>query len=60
MKAYNAGSLYFPTQQYGVAPVVDYKGHGRRYFFSTDTSTPEEEIMTTWENRWDVEVIIRG
>ncbi|BCS93657.1 MAG: hypothetical protein MjAS7_2265 [Metallosphaera javensis (ex Sakai et al. 2022)] len=39
--------------------VVDYKGHGRRYFFSTDTSTSEEEILVTWENRWDVEVIIR-
>ncbi|MCG3110161.1 hypothetical protein L3N51_02458 [Metallosphaera sp. J1] len=31
--------------------------HGRRHF-STDPSTPEE-IMTTWENRWNVEVIIR-
>ncbi|GAA5420210.1 ISNCY family transposase ISSto15 [Sulfurisphaera tokodaii] len=35
--------------------VIDnYKGMGKRYFFSTNT--PED---ITWENRWDIEVVIR-
>ncbi|BCS93343.1 MAG: hypothetical protein MjAS7_1951 [Metallosphaera javensis (ex Sakai et al. 2022)] len=37
----------------------DYKGYGRRYLFSTDPSMSPEEILTAWENRWDVEVVIR-
>ncbi|BCS93552.1 transposase [Metallosphaera javensis (ex Sakai et al. 2022)] len=39
--------------------VLDYKGYGRRYLFSTDLSMSPEEILTAWENRWDVEVVIR-
>ncbi|MBB5254626.1 hypothetical protein HNQ62_002400 [Sulfurisphaera ohwakuensis] len=32
---------------------------GRRYFFSTNVNDTAEEIITTWENRWDIEVLIR-
>jgi len=39
--------------------VDDYKGYGRRYFFSTSVNDTAEDIMTTWENRWDIEVLIR-
>ncbi|QGA53268.1 ISNCY family transposase [Sulfolobus sp. E5-1-F] len=40
--------------------VVDnYKGCGRRYFFTTDLTMTSEEVITTWENRWDVETMIR-
>jgi len=39
--------------------VDDYKGYGRRYFFSTNVNDTAEDIITTWENRWDVEVLIR-
>jgi hypothetical protein len=38
--------------------VDDYKGYGRRYFFSTNVNDTAEDIIT-WENRWDVEVLIR-
>ena len=37
----------------------DYKGYGGRYFFSTNVNDTAEDIVTTWENRWDVEVLIR-
>ena len=33
---------------------TQYKGMGKRYFFSTNT--PED---ITWENRWDIEIVIR-
>ena len=39
--------------------VDDYKGYGRRYFFSTNVNDAAEDIITTWENRWDIEVLIR-
>jgi len=40
--------------------VIDnYKGMGKRYFFSTNTNDTPEDIITTWENRWDIEVVIR-
>ena len=39
--------------------VDDYKGYGRRYFFSTNVNDTAEDIITTWENRWDMEVLIR-
>ncbi|AAK40830.1 Second ORF in transposon ISC1217 [Saccharolobus solfataricus P2] len=39
--------------------IDDYKGYGRRYFFSTDLNDTAEDIITTWENRWDIEVLIR-
>jgi len=39
--------------------VDDYKGYGRRYFFSTNVNDTAEDIITTWENRWDIEVLIR-
>jgi hypothetical protein len=39
--------------------VDDYKGYGRRYFFSTNVNDTAEDIIATWENRWDVEVLIR-
>jgi hypothetical protein len=32
---------------------------GGRYFFSTNVNDTAEDIVTTWENRWDVEVLIR-
>jgi len=38
--------------------VDDYKGYGRRYFFSTNVNDAAEDIIT-WENRWDMEVLIR-
>ena len=38
--------------------VDDYKGYGGRYFFSTNVNDAAEDIIT-WENRWDVEVLIR-
>ena len=38
--------------------VIDnYKSMGKRYFFSTNTNDTPEDI--TWENRWDIEVVIR-
>ncbi|WP_390532946.1 transposase [Sulfurisphaera ohwakuensis] len=40
--------------------VIDnYKGMGKRYLFSTNTNDTPEDIITTWENRWDIEVVIR-
>ena len=39
--------------------IDDYKGYGRRYFFSTNLNDTPEDIITTWENRWDIEVLIR-
>ena len=39
--------------------VDDYKGYGRRYFFSTNVNDTAEDIITTWENRWVMEVLIR-
>ncbi|QIW23179.1 ISNCY family transposase [Sulfolobus sp. S-194] len=39
--------------------IDDYKGYGRRYFFSTNVNDSPEDILTTWENRWDIEVLIR-
>ena len=29
--------------------VDDYKGYGRRYFFSTNVNDAAEDIITTWE-----------
>ncbi|QIW25264.1 ISNCY family transposase [Sulfolobus sp. S-194] len=39
--------------------VEDYKGLGKRYFFSTNLNDTPEDIITAWENRWDIEVLIR-
>jgi hypothetical protein len=39
--------------------VEDYKGYGKRYFFSTNINDTAEDIITAWENRWDIEVLIR-
>ncbi|QXJ34915.1 hypothetical protein J5U22_01462 [Saccharolobus shibatae] len=39
--------------------IDDYKGFGKRYFFSTNLNDTAEDILVTWENRWDVEVLIR-
>ncbi|QGR16782.1 ISNCY family transposase [Sulfurisphaera ohwakuensis] len=39
--------------------IDDYKGFGRRYFFSTNVNDTAEDIITAWENRWDIEVLIR-
>jgi hypothetical protein len=36
------------------------KGYDRRYFFSINVNDTAKDIITTWENRWDVEVLIRG
>ncbi|QXJ32613.1 hypothetical protein J5U21_02264 [Saccharolobus shibatae] len=49
----------FPEGEYLGTPikllVIDnYKRMGKRYFFSTNT--PED---ITWENRWDIEIVIR-
>jgi hypothetical protein len=35
------------------------KGYGRRYFFSTNVNDTAEDIIATWENSWDIEVLIR-
>jgi hypothetical protein len=32
---------------------------GRRYLFSTNVNDTAEDIIATWENRWDIEVLIR-
>ncbi|BCS94368.1 hypothetical protein L3N51_02269 [Metallosphaera sp. J1] len=34
-------------------------GHSPRVFFLYRLSISPEEIITTWENRWDTEVMIR-
>jgi hypothetical protein len=39
--------------------VDDHKGYGRRYFFSINVNDTAGDIITTWENRWDMEVLIR-
>ncbi|QXJ31932.1 hypothetical protein J5U21_01583 [Saccharolobus shibatae] len=32
---------------------------GKGYFFSTNTNDGVEDIIIAWENRWDIEVLIR-
>ncbi|BFI76829.1 ISNCY family transposase [Sulfurisphaera ohwakuensis] len=39
--------------------IDDYKGLGKRYFFSTNVNDSSEDIIISWENRWDIEVLIR-
>ena len=51
----------FPEGEYLGTPIklLVVEGLGKRYFFSTNINDAAEDIITAWENRWDIEVLIR-